>query len=72
MPLRHRLLDAAEGNPFFAEEIARRARDEGIEAVGEGRLAIPDTARAALAARIDRLAPADRDRRWPHSSAAAS
>jgi tetratricopeptide (TPR) repeat protein len=57
---RHRLLDAAEGNPFFAEEIAR-ARDEGVDATAAEGVFVPDTARAALAARIDRLGVADRE-----------
>jgi class 3 adenylate cyclase len=62
--LRQRVLAAAEGNPFFAEEIVRHLVDQGAVAGGDGgaaqaeadvRIAIPDTVRALLAARIDAL-----------------
>jgi class 3 adenylate cyclase len=68
--LRERVLSAAEGNPFFAEEIVRHLIDQGAVARGDGgaaqvdadvRLAIPDTVRALLAARIDAL-PAEQKR----------
>ena len=64
-----RILERAEGNPFFLEEIVRRLIDGGlIERVGdrwratEGieEVEIPDTVQAVLAARIDLLEPADK------------
>ncbi|HEX9124568.1 MAG TPA: adenylate/guanylate cyclase domain-containing protein [Actinomycetota bacterium] len=62
--LRARILERAEGNPFFLEEIVRHLIDEGrivrdgdrwraTERVGE--VQIPDTVQAVLAARIDLL-----------------
>ena len=49
------LLDRAEGNPLFLEEIARMLADaEGADAVRER---IPGTVQALIAARIDRLEP---------------
>lgn len=59
--LRHRLLDSAGGNPFFAEEIARHAFDVGMDGALGGQIFVPDTARAVLAARIDQLDPFDRE-----------
>jgi hypothetical protein len=61
--LRRPVLDRAEGNPFFVEEllqtlIDRRTlrREDGRWVVREGaRLAVPDTIQAVLAARIDLL-----------------
>jgi class 3 adenylate cyclase/tetratricopeptide (TPR) repeat protein len=62
--LRRMVLEAAEGNPFFAEEIVRHLIDRGVlmrrdsEVVESSRppdLAIPDTIRALLATRIDGL-----------------
>ena len=48
-----RVVRTAEGNPFFAEEIARHLESEpGRE--------IPNTVRALVAARIDALAPAEK------------
>jgi tetratricopeptide (TPR) repeat protein len=49
---RRAILQRAEGNPFFLEEIIRTRRGR----VG----AIPDTVQAALAARIDLLPPAEK------------
>jgi DNA-binding SARP family transcriptional activator/tetratricopeptide (TPR) repeat protein len=48
------ILDAAQGNPLFVEQILAAVRDEG-------RLLVPASVRALLAARIDRLGPAERD-----------
>lgn len=49
-----RVLDSAQGNPLFVEQL--------IAAIGEeGDFFIPTTVRALLAARIDRLGPAERD-----------
>ncbi len=59
--LRHRLLDSAGGNPFFAEEIARHALDKGLEGALDGRVFVPDTVRAVLAARIDQLDAVDQE-----------
>jgi class 3 adenylate cyclase/tetratricopeptide (TPR) repeat protein len=51
------VIEKAEGNPFFAEELARAIRDRrepGAEA------SVPDTIHDVLAARIDRLPDATR------------
>jgi len=62
--LRGRILERAEGNPFFLEEILRSLIDEGVlQREGDRwvagrhleRLAMPDTLRGVIAARIDRL-----------------
>jgi predicted ATPase/class 3 adenylate cyclase len=55
--LRARVLEAAEGNPLFVEQLlALQAEDGGAD----GELVVPPTLRALLAARIDRLEPAQR------------
>jgi class 3 adenylate cyclase/tetratricopeptide (TPR) repeat protein len=68
-PLRHLLVERAEGIPFFLEESVRALVDSGALAGtrGEYRLArpfgsiqLPATVQAILAARIDRLAPEDK------------
>jgi class 3 adenylate cyclase len=62
--VRTRILERAEGNPFFVEEIVRHLMDEGrivrqadrwraAEDIGDVR--IPDTVQGVLAARIDLL-----------------
>jgi class 3 adenylate cyclase/tetratricopeptide (TPR) repeat protein len=51
-PVAQLILDKAEGNPFFLEELARAVSDEGLEAG----LPVPDTVHGVLTARIDRLA----------------
>ena len=62
--LRARIVERAEGNPFFVEEIVRRLLDEGRIQRRDGRwhaapgidgVEIPDTVQAVLAARIDLL-----------------
>jgi class 3 adenylate cyclase/tetratricopeptide (TPR) repeat protein len=53
---RTRILDAAEGNPLFVEQIVALRS----EAAGSGDLAIPPSLQALLAARIDSLAAAER------------
>ncbi|HUG95815.1 MAG TPA: adenylate/guanylate cyclase domain-containing protein [Pleomorphomonadaceae bacterium] len=62
--LRARIVERADGNPFFVEEILRQLIDEGrIVRSGDGWRAapdvsdveIPDTVQAVLAARIDLL-----------------
>lgn len=49
-----RAMEAAEGNPLFLEQLLALAGEDGHE------LAVPDTIRALLTARLDRLAPAER------------
>jgi class 3 adenylate cyclase/tetratricopeptide (TPR) repeat protein len=44
----------AEGNPFFAEELARLLEDSG----GEAAAGLPQSVQAVIAARIDALSPA--------------
>jgi hypothetical protein len=52
---RERIVEAAEGNPLFVEQLlAMRAES------GDGELVIPPTIQALLSARLDRLAPAER------------
>jgi class 3 adenylate cyclase/tetratricopeptide (TPR) repeat protein len=63
------VIDRAEGNPFFVEELVRTLIDQGVlvhrndtwiahELSGE--FVVPDTVQAVLAARIDLLTPADK------------
>jgi class 3 adenylate cyclase/tetratricopeptide (TPR) repeat protein len=64
-----RILERAEGNPFFLEEIVRQLIDAGRIVRDADRwravtdiedVEIPDTVQAVLAARIDLLEPADK------------
>src|SRR6266550_1258545 len=64
--MRELILDRAEGNPFFLEELLRSLLDAGIVALDqEGVVAlqsiesvdVPETLQGVLMARIDRLAP---------------
>ena len=66
---RTRILERAEGNPFFLEEIVRHLIDDGRIVHEDGRwratsdvadVDIPDTVQGVLAARIDLLDPADK------------
>ena len=66
---RARILERAEGNPFFLEEIVRhliddrqivREGDRWRATAGIGEVEIPDTVQAVLAARIDILAPEEK------------
>jgi tetratricopeptide (TPR) repeat protein len=50
-PLARLILDKAEGNPFFLEELTRAMSEQGL---GAG-LTVPDTVHGVLTARIDRL-----------------
>jgi class 3 adenylate cyclase/tetratricopeptide (TPR) repeat protein len=50
-PLARLILEKAEGNPFFLEELARAVGEQGL---GAG-LPVPDTVHGVLTARIDRL-----------------
>ena len=54
--LRERVLASAEGNPLFAEQLLAMLADDP----DAGEEAIPATINALLAARIDRLEPAER------------
>jgi class 3 adenylate cyclase/tetratricopeptide (TPR) repeat protein len=67
--LRRRILEHAEGNPFFLEEIIRqlidaggivRDRDRWLATSDVLQVAIPDTIQGVLAARIDLLAPEEK------------
>ena len=62
--LRDRILERAEGNPFFLEEIIRHLIDDGALVEREGRwhaserletVEIPDTVQAVILARLDLL-----------------
>jgi DNA-binding SARP family transcriptional activator len=55
--VRARVLETAEGNPLFLEQIVAMLAEERSP---EGPLAIPPTIQAVLAARLDRLGPAER------------
>lgn len=64
-----RLLERTGGNPFFIEECARTLFESGALVRRDGvvrvvrpldRIEVPATVQAVLAARIDRLAPADK------------
>ena len=49
-----RVAEASSGNPFFAEEVARRIVDDPDAALGDQ---LPETVQAAIAARLDLLPP---------------
>jgi class 3 adenylate cyclase len=51
-----RILEKAEGNPLFLEELARVAAEAG----GRGPAAVPDTVQDVLSARVDHLPEASR------------
>jgi predicted ATPase len=70
MPLRLLLTSRTGGNPFFVEESVRSLADDGVLVGSRGayRLAtsitsarVPVTVQAVLAARLDRLAPEDKE-----------
>jgi class 3 adenylate cyclase/tetratricopeptide (TPR) repeat protein len=54
--IRSDLLEKTEGNPLFVEETIRMVAEQD----GDGRVRIPDTLQALIAARIDRLPPAEK------------
>jgi class 3 adenylate cyclase/tetratricopeptide (TPR) repeat protein len=67
--VRQAILDKAEGNPFFLEELLRSLIDSGLVQIEGDRaratqaiteLQIPDTLHATIAARIDRLSAGDK------------
>ena len=49
-----RVAEVSSGNPFFAEEVARRIVDDPDAALGDQ---LPETVQAAIAARLDLLPP---------------
>jgi class 3 adenylate cyclase/tetratricopeptide (TPR) repeat protein len=53
--LRERILQTAEGNPLFVEEMVAFARESG-----DGEVIVPSTIQALLAARLDQLEAAER------------
>jgi class 3 adenylate cyclase/tetratricopeptide (TPR) repeat protein len=55
-PLVQELLTTADGNPFFVEELTRAVVEHDPDQMPD----IPDTVQAVLAARIDRLPPAEK------------
>jgi DNA-binding SARP family transcriptional activator/tetratricopeptide (TPR) repeat protein len=55
-PTRRRIVDAAEGNPFFVEEMLALVLEDGRGA----ELNVPPTIQALLAARLDRLSDEER------------
>ena len=55
--LRARIREAAEGNPLFVEEMVALVRESG-----DGEVMVPPTIQALLAARLDQLDPAERQR----------
>ena len=68
-PVREVVIQRAEGNPFFVEELVRTLIDRGVLERRNGgwiaheladELVVPDTVRAVLAARIDLLGPAEK------------
>ncbi len=68
-PLKATIIERTEGNPFFIEEMVQVLFDQGVlarnGAVSLARpftsIQIPSTVKGILAARIDKLAPADKD-----------
>ena len=50
------IAERAGGNPFFAEEMARRLADESSGELFE----LPETVQSLLAARLDSLEPSER------------
>ena len=68
-PLKRHLIEHTDGNPFFLEESVRALVETGalVGEPGAYRLTrampgfrVPATVQAVLAARVDRLAPADK------------
>ncbi len=55
-----RILETAEGNPLFVEELAAVVLDQGVPSRAGAPLALPPTIQALLASRLDRLAPVQR------------
>jgi DNA-binding SARP family transcriptional activator len=55
-PLRRRIVELAEGNPLFAEQLLAHALESGEDALA----AVPGSVEALIAARLDRLPPDER------------
>jgi len=55
--LRERIVDSAEGNPLFVEQMLAHARDNDASGI---EVAVPPTIQALLAARVDRLPVSER------------
>src|SRR5439155_21591441 len=53
--LRERVLQAAEGNPLFVEEMVALVQESG-----DGEVSVPPTIQALLAARLDQLDASER------------
>ena len=51
-PLEHMIVQKAEGNPFFLEELTRAVIEQGVR---QEAVLVPDTIQGVLSARIDRL-----------------
>jgi DNA-binding SARP family transcriptional activator/tetratricopeptide (TPR) repeat protein len=56
-PVKARIVEAAEGNPLFVEEMLALTLENGADG---GELAVPATIQALLAARLDRLGDEER------------
>jgi class 3 adenylate cyclase len=56
--LRERILEAAEGNPLFVEEMVALVQESGDS---DGEITVPPTIQALLAARLDQLDASERD-----------
>jgi class 3 adenylate cyclase/tetratricopeptide (TPR) repeat protein len=56
--LRRRILQTADGNPLFVEEILRMFAEGAMDAAAE--LAVPPTIHALMSARVDGLPPGER------------
>ena len=54
--MQSRIVEAAEGNPLFVEEMVAMMREDGVD----GDVIVPPTIQALLQARLDRLAPDER------------
>jgi DNA-binding SARP family transcriptional activator len=57
LPAAARIVEAAEGNPLFLEQMVAMALESGP---GEAEVPVPPTIQALLAARVDRLDPTER------------
>lgn len=53
--LKSRIRDAAEGNPFFCEQLVALAQESGTQTI-----TVPSTIQSLLAARLDQLDPSER------------
>ncbi|HEV2249134.1 MAG TPA: AAA family ATPase [Candidatus Limnocylindria bacterium] len=60
--IRQRIIEKAEGNPFFAVELARSVLEAGPDAAAPAAVLarLPDTVQATVLARLDLLSPVER------------